>query len=160
MVSTAISRCYVDPIITLLSFMFEILKWDKWAGWIMKCISWSRCYFRAQTHSVFQDYNAAIQTAGRIVQASCEEHEDERQHLHWQTQSPYNNHYISFDGLSKGFPPPATYRGLTLLFWEDGDESVQNLYESRSPRRTEAVMKAKDASTMCPVFCPTPLYYK
>jgi hypothetical protein len=50
MVWAAISW-YSILFVPLLLFMAELLQGNTWTGWVIRCISWSRNYFRTMTHS-------------------------------------------------------------------------------------------------------------
>jgi hypothetical protein len=104
--------------------------------------------------AVFQDDNTLIHTA-RTVQSWLEEHEGERQHLPWPAQSSDLNIIEQFWSalnirVGNRFPPPTSLKQLEDVFQEEWYkillQTVQNLYES-IPRRTAAVLKAKDGPT-------------
>jgi hypothetical protein len=73
--------------------------------------------------AVFQDYRAAIHTAG-TVQSWFEEHEGEVQHFPWPAQSPDLNIIESlWSGLEprvrNRFPPPTSLKQLEDVLQEE-----------------------------------------
>jgi hypothetical protein len=104
--------------------------------------------------AVFQDENGHIHTA-RTVLSWFEEHEGELQHLPWPAQSPHLNITeplwpLPETRVRNRFPPPTSLNQLEDVLQEEWYKiplwSVQNLYEA-IPRRTAAVLKAKDGPT-------------
>jgi hypothetical protein len=85
MVCAAISW-YNVLLAPLLPFMTELLQGSTWAGWIIRCVPWSRLFFRT-TVQFFQDDNAPIHTAG-TAQTWFEDNEGELQQLPWQVKLP------------------------------------------------------------------------
>jgi hypothetical protein len=103
--------------------------------------------------AVFQN-NAPSHTAG-TVQSWFQEHEGEIQHLSWPAQSPDLNIIkpmwsVFKTRVSNRFPPPIILKQLEDVLHEEWYkiplQTVQDLYES-SPRRTEALTKAKGSVT-------------
>jgi hypothetical protein len=88
-----------------------------------------------KNYAVFQDENVPIHTAG-TVQSWLEEHDGERQHLPWPTQSPDLNITEPFWSVLETrarnrFPPPTSLKQLEYVPQEEWYkiplETVQNL---------------------------------
>jgi hypothetical protein len=72
----------------LLPFMAELLQMNTWTGWLIRCIPWSRRYFRTAMQ-FFKKTMLQFTQLGEL--RWFEEHEGELQHLPWPAQSPYLN---------------------------------------------------------------------
>jgi hypothetical protein len=77
---------YSILLVPLLPIMAELLQRSTWRGWVIRCIPWSRRYFRT-TMQFSKRTKSSIHTAA-TVQSLFEDHEGELQHFPWSARSP------------------------------------------------------------------------
>jgi hypothetical protein len=135
-----------------------------WTDWIIRCIPWSRRYFRTTIHST---------KTTMLPFTQLELYEGELQHHPWPAESPDLNITEPFCSVLETwvrnrFPSTTSLKKLKDVLQDEWNniplEAVQNLCES-IPRRTTDILKEKVVqrhvnkemfivSVLFQIFCP------
>jgi hypothetical protein len=124
---------YGMPLVPLLPFMAELLQeGSTWTGWVIRCIPWSRRYFR--TTMQFSEMTMPPFTWLELLSHGSKEHEGELQHLPWWAQSPDLSiteplSSVFETRVKNRFPPPTSLKKLEDVLQKNGIKFCYRMFK-------------------------------